>query len=234
MSKRLSIIIVCLVVAFVTTLTIRTMGTRQSETVSLNSESANSEQVVEMLNQIDVQEESDLDYPDNFGGAGWKQKSNCKTDALVLKVESRAEISSTTGKCKPVTGYWISPYDGNTWTQASKLEIDHMVPKREAWESGASAWTDARREAFKNDRGYGPSLIAVTEHENASKGDEEPGFERGYYLPPLASYRCTYVAEWIAVKWRWSLSVDVIEKANLEKLMNSCTGEIHIPMPKKV
>lgn len=234
MLKRTIFLISFAVSAAVLALTVGIILSKQNEKVALNSAYANSEQVVEMLNQIDVQEESDLDYPNNFGGAGWKQKSNCQTDALVLKVESRTEASSTTRKCKPATGYWISPYDGKTWTQASKLEIDHMVPKREAWESGASAWTDARRKAFKNDRGYGPSLIAVTEHENASKGDEEPGFERGYYLPPLASYRCTYVAEWIAVKWRWSLSVDVIEKANLQKLMNSCTGEIHIPMPKKV
>ena len=41
--------------------------------------------------------------------------------------------------------------DGATWTAASDVDIDHMVPLSEAWASGASAWTTAQRQAFAND-----------------------------------------------------------------------------------
>lgn len=41
--------------------------------------------------------------------------------------------------------------DGATWTAASDVDIDHVVPLKEAWISGAKDWTDARREQFANE-----------------------------------------------------------------------------------
>jgi hypothetical protein len=35
--------------------------------------------------------------------------------------------------CYPTSGTWTSPYDGGKWTQASDLDIDHMVPLKNAW-----------------------------------------------------------------------------------------------------
>lgn len=35
--------------------------------------------------------------------------------------------------CKVESGTWISPYDGTTWTDGSKLDIDHLVPLENAW-----------------------------------------------------------------------------------------------------
>lgn len=55
----------------------------------------------------------------------------------------------------------IAPYDGATWTAASDLDIDHVVPLKEAWLSGARDWTTARREALANDLTR-PQLVAVT------------------------------------------------------------------------
>jgi hypothetical protein len=51
----------------------------------------------------------------------------------------------------------------------------------------------------------------VTSHENMSKGDQEPG----QWLPPKRSYQCKYVANWIAVKWRWGMTVDSWERSTL-------------------
>lgn len=59
------------------------------------------------------------------------------------------------------SGSWYSVYDGATWTAASDVDIDHLVPLKEAWVSGARSWTTAQREALANDITR-PQLLAVT------------------------------------------------------------------------
>lgn len=47
-----------------------------------------------------------------------------KRDATSITVDSA---------CVATSGSWKSPYDGATWTAASDLDIDHMVPLKNAW-----------------------------------------------------------------------------------------------------
>jgi hypothetical protein len=142
------------------------------------------------------------------------------TRAEVLKIETKKRVTENASHTVE-TGKWVSPYDGKTVASAAKLDIDHLVPLEEAWTSGASSWSANRRSAYANDLGYAASLVAVSLHENRSKGDEEPNA----YLPPKASYVCTYVRNWIAVKYRWALKVDAVEKAALRTdLATSCTN----------
>lgn len=39
----------------------------------------------------------------------------------------------TNSACAATSGTWVSPYDGATWTAASDVDIDHMVPLQNAW-----------------------------------------------------------------------------------------------------
>lgn len=142
---------------------------------------------------------------------------DCDVRDRVLIIE--AQRGPSTGASCPVgRGRWLSAFDGVTVRDPSELDIDHMVPLAEAWASGAHRWSTALRESFANDLGYAGSLIAVTASSNRSKGDQDPA----EWLPPRTSYRCTYVSEWIAVKWRWRLSIDSREQASLRVLVNSC------------
>ena len=43
------------------------------------------------------------------------------------------------GNCKVATGLWRGPYTGELIRDASKLDIDHLVPLKEAHESGGFA-----------------------------------------------------------------------------------------------
>ena len=132
------------------------------------------------------------------------------TRAEVLKAESLTTVRfDQYGEVK--TGKWISRYDGVVVTVASKVAIDHVVPLAEAWVSGAAGWTALKREAYANDLGDAAGLIAVSAHAARSKGDREPDA----YLPARRSYRCTYVKNYIAVKARWHLSVNIAEKIAL-------------------
>ncbi|AXE90028.1 hypothetical protein C1703_33875 [Streptomyces sp. Go-475] len=124
-------------------------------------------------------------------------------------------------RCRLTGGSWWSYYDQTTVTSTSGLDIDHMVPLAEAWDSGASAWTARRREAYANDQGQETSLVAVTSSSNRSKADRDPA----QWMPPATDVHCRYTAEWIATKLRWNLTADATEHASLNDLAASCPDQ---------
>ncbi|MEW2573277.1 HNH endonuclease family protein [Streptomyces sp. NPDC047070] len=154
----------------------------------------------------------------------WNKGSNpsdgCNTRAEVLIAESRVEPAVEAG-CKIVAGEWYSYYDGVSLTAPGGLDIDHMVPLAEAWDSGASTWTAQRREAYANDQDAEHSLVAVSARSNRTKGDKDPAD----WTPPLADARCTYTAHWVATKLRWQLTVDDRERGALAELAAGCGQE---------
>ncbi|WP_245691374.1 HNH endonuclease family protein [Sinosporangium album] len=141
--------------------------------------------------------------------------ASCDTREAVLRRDAIDIV--TDASCRAINGTWYSPYDGATWTKASDIDIDHMVPLSEAWKSGADQWTTARRQQFANDLGSS-QLWAVTDNVNQGKGDKDPGV----WMPPLATFHCAYARSWIDVKSRWGLSVDPAEKSALEAALRSC------------
>ncbi|MFB6776431.1 HNH endonuclease family protein [Streptomyces sp. NPDC057486] len=143
------------------------------------------------------------------------QSGTCNTREVVLKRDGTNVVQDSS--CAAVSGSWYSQYDGATWTAASDLDIDHMVPLAEAWRSGASSWTTAQRQSFANDLTR-PQLIAVTDNVNQSKSDQDPA----KWLPSRTAYRCTYVRAWVHVKHYYNLTVDSAEKSALQSVLNGC------------
>ncbi|MFB7220829.1 HNH endonuclease family protein [Streptomyces sp. NPDC056227] len=143
------------------------------------------------------------------------QSGTCNTREVVLKRDGTNVAQDSS--CAAVSGSWYSEYDGATWTAASDLDIDHMVPLAEAWRSGASSWTTAQRQSFANDLTR-PQLIAVTDNVNQSKSDQDPA----EWLPSRTAYRCTYVRAWVHVKHYYNLTVDSAEKSALQSVLNGC------------
>ncbi|MFJ4329082.1 HNH endonuclease family protein [Streptomyces tricolor] len=144
-------------------------------------------------------------------------KDGCNTRAEVLKAEAvlAPEQSAT---CRLSGGRWYSPYDDRYIAGPSGLDIDHLVPLAEAWDSGASAWTAKERESYANDLGDDRALIAVSAASNRSKADQDPST----WLPPAEGYRCRYVTDWVADKMRWGLSIDTGEQAALAEVLSAC------------
>ncbi|MGA4731851.1 HNH endonuclease family protein [Micromonospora taraxaci] len=142
---------------------------------------------------------------------------SCNTREQVLKRDGTSVVVDSS--CAATSGRWYSPYDGATWTAASDVDIDHVVPLAEAWRSGANSWTTSRRQSFANDLSR-PQLIAVTDNVNQSKGDQDPST----WQPPLSSYRCTYSKMWITVKYTWSLTLQSSEKSALQSMLNTCSS----------
>src|SRR5690242_9345787 len=68
----------------------------------------------------------------------------CNTRYEVLIAEAVTAPSVGSG-CSLSGGRWYSYYDNAYWTLTGDLDIDHMVPLAEAWDSGARSWTTSRR-----------------------------------------------------------------------------------------
>jgi hypothetical protein len=139
----------------------------------------------------------------------------CNTRETVLKRDGVGVTVNSS--CAPTAGSWTSPYDGATWTAASDVDIDHMVPLAEAWRSGAWAWTTAKRQSFANDL-TNPQLWAVTDNVNQSKSDQDPST----WKPSLTSFWCTYAKAWIDVKYEWALTLNSTEKTALTTMLGHC------------
>ncbi|MFE4535616.1 HNH endonuclease family protein [Streptomyces scopuliridis] len=168
------------------------------------------------LSQLTVQAEgSSSGYSRDLFPHWITQSGSCDTREVVLKRDgSNVQQNSS---CAATSGTWYSEYDGATWSAASDVDIDHMVPLSEAWKSGANSWSTAQRQAFANDLTR-PQLIAVTDNVNQSKGDKDPAA----WMPPRAAYKCTYVRAWVQVKYYYNLKVDSAEKSALQSTLNGC------------
>lgn len=151
-------------------------------------------------------------------------RNRCDTRKEVLVSESTRSVA-----CTLSGGSWASAYDGVKTSNSSVFDVDHMIPLKEAWESGAYAWDSTTRTNFANDLTYEHSLIAVSAKSNRSKSDRDPN----NWMPPASSFHCQYVGRWIAVKYRWSLSVDSAEKSYLSDKVASCGSAADVVAPTK-
>lgn len=142
-------------------------------------------------------------------------KDECDTRAEVLITEAVVK-PKVDKKCKITGGKWLSAYDGKSVTNASQLDVDHLVPLAEAWRSGAWAWTAKQRQDYANDLGDKRALIAVTLTTNRSKSDQDISDWTPKFDP------CGYVQNWIAIKIRYSLTYDAKEATALLSFFEVC------------
>ncbi|WP_217238231.1 HNH endonuclease family protein [Streptomyces sp. AC555_RSS877] len=150
---------------------------------------------------------------------GAKPDDGCDTRNEVLVAEAVSAPTVEAG-CRLQGGTWWSYYDARELGTAAGLDVEHMIPLAEAWESGASQWTAARREAYANDLGDARALVAVSAASHRSKGEQDPA----QWLPPNVQATCPYVIEWTAVKLRWKLTADTEERESLTRLAEGCSG----------
>ena len=142
-------------------------------------------------------------------------KDGCDTRAEVLI--SEAIVKPKIGaKCKLTGGKWRSPYDEKTYTSATKLDVDHLVPLAEVWRSGAWSWSDQRRMEFANDIDDEWTLVAVTASVNRSKSDRDISA----WLPKKNV--CQYLRAWVITKSKYELTVDAQEAKVIAKNNDSC------------
>lgn len=126
------------------------------------------------------------------------------TRARVLVRDSHSNVTyKAPRQCVVQAGQWHDPYADQEITEARYIQIDHMVPLKNAYVMGAWEWDFQTRCLFANYENFLPHLVSANSHENMSKGDRGPD----EYLPPNESFRCEYVRNWVAVKSIWKLKM---------------------------
>lgn len=169
------------------------------------------------VRDLDVRRETRSGYDRDLFEHWVDANDDCQdTRDEVLDAESLVDVSG----CDIRTGEWRSVYDGEVVRDSSELDVDHMVPLAEAWDSGAGRWTATTRTRFANDLGDGRTLAAVTAAANRSKSDQDPA----EWLPSRRV--CGYVRGWVAAKTRWSLAVDRPERRALLSLADGCGNAV--------
>lgn len=129
-------------------------------------------------------------------GRGWadedKDCQNTRQEILISLSTAPVRFSDDR-ECRVTFGRWISMYSGEVIFDASKLDIDHIVPLKWAWDHGANEWSKEKREKFANDP---VNLVAVEASLNRQKGAK--GLDE--WLPPKnqAQYKARFERVWRA------------------------------------
>ena len=146
----------------------------------------------------------------------WKDEDHdCQdTRQEVLIAESLDPVTLDEKGCRVLTGRWVCPYTGKTFTDPGLLDIDHILPLREVHYSGGWAWTKEQKEHYFNYLDNPDHLRAVDRSANRSKGSRQPD----EWLPPNQAFVCEYLRDWTATKIAWNLEIDCDEGRSLSAL----------------
>ena len=115
--------------------------------------------------------------------------------------------------CKVASGHWLDPYTNTDFYEAKYLQIDHLVPLKNAYDSGAWKWSKQMRCLYANYMGNLFHLVTVSGHENMSKSDKGPD----QYMPPEPSIQCEYLNQWLAIKAIWGLTMPATEARSIQQ-----------------
>ena len=157
-------------------------------------------------------------------GPAWADvdRNGCDTRNDILKRDlTSITYRAKTRNCVIESGTLVDRYSGETINfvkgniSSMEVQIDHVVALSNAWQTGAFKLTADQRKALSNDP---LNLFAVKGRLNSQKGDGDAAT----WLPPLKSFRCSYVAQQIAVKAKYSLWVTAPEKAAMVSILSKC------------
>ena len=145
-------------------------------------------------------------------GSGWRDYDGDGEDAraevlLAFHRGGRRKVPIEMDGDRVVAGRWICRFSHEEVLAAGELDIDHLVPLREAWVSGAHAWERDRAARYANGQGVRSLrrgwLIPVLAGLNRSKGAKRPD----EWMPPSERYHVHYAREWVEAKHYWKLAV---------------------------
>lgn len=140
------------------------------------------------------------------------------TRAQVLIRDSHAEVTYRGPRsCTVDTGLWNDPYSGKSFTSSRQIQIDHVVPLKHAFQTGAFKWDYQARCLYANYMGDINHLLSVSAHENTSKGDRSPN----KYMPDDDHFACSYLKIWLKIKFTWNLIILPQEAQAIQSLVKT-------------
>lgn len=121
-------------------------------------------------------------------------------------------------------GGLYSPYDGLCFPNFDYVDVEHIVAREEADESGMCSRTLEDRKEFAADL---INLTFAPNSLNASKGKRDAGeiasSEQSKFRDALTvAGKCFWAAQTVRVKSKYGLSVDAAEKTALDEILTEC------------
>lgn len=150
----------------------------------------------------------------NYPGGGTDSRG-CNTRARVLQRDSTVPAQVDYPGCKVLAGRWVDATTGTTYEDPGAVSIDHLVPLKEAYVSGAASWPSTTMVAFGNDVDRVEALKVIGGSGNASKGHKDPA----KWNPPLQSAWPAYARSWLVVKVAYGLTADQAEIDALRSML---------------
>ena len=139
----------------------------------------------------------------------------CNSRSRVLVRDSTLPAQVAYPGCKVLAGRWTDFTTGSVFEDPAQVSIDHLVPLKEAYRSGASSWSTATMVEFGNDVDRPETLKVIGGSGNAAKGDKDPARWR----PLLRSSWPAYARAWLVVKVAYALSADPAEAEALRDML---------------
>ncbi|RCG32571.1 HNH endonuclease [Sphaerisporangium album] len=143
-------------------------------------------------------------------------RNGCDTRNDLLARDGKDLKYRSGSNCVLVSMTLDDPYTGKVidWSKsdASEVQIDHVMPLSYDWQMGASRWSKAKRVQIANDP---LNLIPVDGSANSSKGDSGPAT----WLPPSKRIRCSYAVRFAQVALKYELPVTAADK---EAMLTQC------------
>ena len=163
--------------------------------------------------------------PPSSTSSGGAQQSLARLNELTVAPENRcspyhsaeysypqsveARIVATMG------GRIFGPYSGTIFSSTSETDIEHIVAKSEAHDSGLCGAGAQARKNFASD------LLNLTLASPTVNRHQKSGKDFAEWRP--ARNQCWFADTIIKVKSKYSLTVDSREKAALERTLHGCT-----------
>ncbi len=153
----------------------------------------------------------------------WAHWSDFDNDCMntrheTLKDQADGPIKLSPDGCYVSTGLWLDPFSGKTFTRASDLDVDHIIPLNWAHTHGGANWSKAKKERFANDP---INLLAVDDGLNQQKGAKGPD----QWMPQNKAFRCKYLTMWATLFSKYgALNMTSSENRTFQKQIKTCEG----------
>ena len=198
------------------TTTTSTTSSTSTTTTTLNTDGFPQLEIVEISSDIPEYNRDDWPHWTDYN-------KDCQDTRQEVLIEESLEpvVYKSDDACSVASGKWYGAYTDQFYYDPSELDIDHLIPLKNAHISGGYQWDKYMKSEFANRLLSPDNLIAVSASANRSKGAKAPD----EWKPENKDYWCEYAYDWIRIKYNWFLTVTSSEWEALLEMIETCPEE---------
>lgn len=129
-----------------------------------------------------------------------KDCQNSRAEVLIERSKSKVHFKDSK-KCVVIKGEWEDYFFNETLSDTRKIDIDHLIPLKHAYENGGEKWSKKEKEDFAND----PENLAIT---NLKYNRQKGAKDITEWLPINKAYACKYIKQWFYLKNKYKLTIN--------------------------